>query len=301
MQVMQNMSNSNVTLAQLQVFLSVVDQSSFTLAAEALGMTQSGVSQAIATLEALLKGALFVRDRQGISLTHLGEKILPHARAALQHIDCLEQEATAISGLMTGQLRIGSIVSIATVLLPPLLKVFSRKYPDVRLSLLEGADPEIDEWLLSGLIDIGFCVFSHPNLESHRIAVDEMLVVVPEHHLLTAYKAITPRQLAREPFLMPVAGCEPLIQSFFSKAGVIPQVRLEIREMTTLISLVKEGLGVSIMPQLLLTPLPDGIKTIRLKPNVQRQIMLVLNPGQPQNAATKAFIQELKPELGNGS
>lgn len=288
------MSHSNVTLAQLQVFLAVVDQNSFTLAAESLGMTQSGVSQAIATLESILRGALFVRDRQGVSLTQLGEKILPHARAALHHIDCLEQEATAISGVMAGQLRIGSIVSVATVLLPALLRVFNRKYPDVHLSLLEGADPEVHAWMLSGLVDIGFCVFSHPNLESHQVAADEMLVVVPEQHPFSAYKSITARQLAGEPFLMPTAGCEPLIQTFFQTADVTPQIRLEIREMTTLISLVKEGLGISIMPQLLLTPLPDGIKTIRLKPKVQRQIMLLLNPGQAQSAATQAFIQELK-------
>ena len=147
--VILSMTTSDVTLTQLRVLLAIIDSGSFTMAAEQLGITQSGVSQAVAGLESALQSAVLVRDRHGITPTALGEKVLSHARIALAHVECIQQEAAAAVGLATGRLRLGSVPSAATRLLPPLLHSFRRRHPSTELVLLEGTDQEVREWVLS--------------------------------------------------------------------------------------------------------------------------------------------------------
>lgn len=244
------MTTSDVTLAQLRVLLAIIDSGSFTLAAEQLGITQSGVSQAVAGLESALQSAILVRDRHGITPTALGDKILSHARIALAHVECIQQEAAVAVGLATGRLRLGSVPSAATRLLPPLLRSFRRRHPNIELVLLEATDQEVREWVLSHVVDVGFAGMPLKGLRAQPIAMDEMLLVLPQAHQLASHTTVRLEQIAAEPFLMSKGGCEPLIRMLFKTAGVKPQITLEVREMMTLLSLVKEGLGVTIVPQL---------------------------------------------------
>lgn len=290
------MTKSDITLAQLRVLLAIIDSASFTVAAEQLGITQSGVSQAIAGLESALLSTLLVRDRNGITPTAVGEKILSHARIALAHVECIQQEAAAALGLSTGRLRIGSVPSTATRLLPRLLYSFRRRHPGIELVLLEGTDQEIYDWVLSQVVDVGFAGMppkGRQGICTQLLATDEMLLVVPQAHQLASHSTVRLDQIAMEPFLMSKGGCEPLIRQLFRTARVAPRVMLEVREMTTLLSLVKEGLGLTIVPQLALPSSLAGVELVGLDPPAHRRVGLILNPDHPSTPAMKTFAEEV--------
>ena len=130
-------------------------------------------------------------------------------------------------------------------------------------------------------------------LRTQPIAIDEMLLVLPQAHQLASHTAVRLEQIAAEPFLMSKGGCEPLIRMLFKTAGIKPQITLEVREMTTLLSLVKEGLGVTIVPQLALPPAPAGIALVALDPPAQRQVGLILNSNRPCTPAMKVFVEAI--------
>lgn len=148
----------------------------------------------------------------------------------------------------TGRLRIGSVPSAAMRLLPRLLHSFQRRHPGIELVLLEGTDQEVREWVLSHIVDVGFAGIPLKGLYTQLVAKDELLLVVPHAHQLALHKTVSLKQIAVEPFLISKGGCEPFIRQLFRTAQVTPHVTLEVREMTTLLSLVQEGLGVTIVP-----------------------------------------------------
>jgi molybdate transport repressor ModE-like protein len=123
------MTISNISVAHLRVLTAVVERGTFSAAAEELGITQSGVSQSIKQLEAVLGAPLLVRHRDGVIPTDIGKAALADARAALQAIERLRQRCSAAKGLRSGHLRIGSISSAAARLLPEPLGRFRRLYP----------------------------------------------------------------------------------------------------------------------------------------------------------------------------
>jgi DNA-binding transcriptional LysR family regulator len=160
--------------------------------------------------------------------------------------------------------------------------------------LLEGADEEIHEWISSDLVDVGFSVIPAPHLQGQMVATDEMLLVVPRSHRLASQSTISLAQIVDEPFLMPKAGCELLIRDLFRHARIpAPKIVLEVFEMTTLIALVREGLGITIVPQLPIVPEPEGITTLKLNPPALRYINLLYKPGHPKSLIVRAFIEEV--------
>src|SRR5690348_4624404 len=120
-----------MTVAQLQGFVAVVDTGSFTAAGRALGMSQSSVSQAVASLEEELGVSLLRRGREGVALTEVGERLLGHARGVLTHLEHMRQEAAAAAGVAVGKVRLASFSAAFTGLLPGLIGAFQRRYPGV--------------------------------------------------------------------------------------------------------------------------------------------------------------------------
>lgn len=175
-----------ITITQLQVLVKAIDTGSFTKASHVLNMTQPAVSHAISNLEADLGVKLLLRDRKrGLLLTDIGERILVHIRAVLNHIEKVEQEVAAEKGFEVGTIRIGSFPSASTKFLPGIIKVFKQKYPSLQLIVHEGTLDEIKSWLKSKAIDIGFIVLPSTSMDIVPIAKDEMVVLVPKTHALS--------------------------------------------------------------------------------------------------------------------
>jgi DNA-binding transcriptional LysR family regulator len=273
------MKEIDMTLVQLQVFVAVVEAGSFTAAAERLGMTQSATSHALAALEAELGVRLLERQRQGVTLTMLGCDVLAHARTMLAESEHIRQLAAAARGLATGRLRIGSFPSVSARLLPGLLRAFQQCYQGIEVVLFEGTDQEVSEWIHTRIVDVGFVTGPAAGLETTEIAQDELHVIMAADHPLARAAHIHVAQLVAEPFVLSKAGCEPLIRDICRQADVALHAQYEISDVSTILAMVQEGLGVSIVPAMNIPDAMLGIAALRLDPPAYRHLSLATLAG----------------------
>ncbi|MDP9478452.1 MAG: LysR family transcriptional regulator [Actinomycetota bacterium] len=288
------MNALDVTLRQLEVLVAVTEAGGFTKAAEALRMTQPGVSHTIAGLERELGAPLIERDRGGVRPTEVGERVLVHAREVLSLVERIGHEAAGSKELRNGRLRIGGFPSATSRILPMLMGAFNGRYPGVEIVLVEGTDGEVLDRIRSREVDVGFVTLPAGDLETVPVAEDEMLAVLPKGHPLANAGAAGLEELAAEPFVMSKGGCEPLISSAFRSAGREPDTRFEVRDMGTILAMVGEGLGVTIVPELALPRQPGmltGLRTVPLDPPVQRHLALAVRSLEAASPAATAFVQ----------
>jgi DNA-binding transcriptional LysR family regulator len=285
------MSNANVTLAQFRIFLEAVEAGSFTKAAKNLWMTQSAVSQAISSLESELGTPLVERDRRGISPTAVGQRVLVHVREILARTEQIRQETAATAGLEIGELHIGSFPSAATKLLPDVIRSFERRYPGIETALFEGTYHEVRDWVRDRTIDVGLVPLPMEGLKTYPLAADEMLVAVPEGHHSGDAPVVRLEEIAEDPFIMPKSGCEMLVAGIFGSAGITPRVRFEATDQATRLSMVRAGLGITMVAELALPPVPEGVKIARLEPPVWRHLALAVYSAETTSLAAKAFIR----------
>lgn len=262
-----------MNLAQLRAFAGVAEAGSVTDAATQLGLTQSAVSHALASLERELGSRLIVRDRSGCSLTGLGARLLPDATEALRYADRIAEVAAAEDGLRQGRLRLGTIPSASSVLLP-LISQFKRRYPGVSVAVFEGTDSEVSNWIEQRTVEAGVVTGPRPDLETVPLAEDEMLAVVSSGHRLASRESATVPDLASEPFLLSAGGCEPIIRRLHDQHHVPLAPVSRVTDMGTLLAMVREGLGVSIIPALSLGTRRDGITAMPLRPRAPRSLLL---------------------------
>ncbi|WP_126429917.1 LysR family transcriptional regulator [Brevibacillus marinus] len=281
-----------MTLLQLEVFVAVVDAGSFTKAAEKLNMSQSGVSHTIAGLEAELGITLLVRNRKGIRLTEAGEAVLVHAREMLNRKEQIRQTAAAAGGLQIGTLRIGSFPSASAKLLPGILRRFRDRYPKVELTLFEGSYDEVREWILGGAVDAA--LLPHPDevLESVPLLKDELVAVLPSSHPLAGAHELPLSAIASEPFIMPMAGCDLLVGRAFAEQGLKPNIHFEVADNDTIVTMVREGLGVTVVPRLTLPDQLERLHVCSLTPRRHRQIGVAVRSLASASLAVNALMKE---------
>src|SRR3954447_10763393 len=201
-----------MTFAQLRVLLAVVDEGSFTAAAARVSISQPAVSRAIANLEAELGAPLLTRGRGEARLTDAGRAAIAHAREAIQQEEALRAQVAATAAPVRGALVRASMPSVTGTLIPPRVRRFRARHPDVELQLFEGTDDEVRAWLNDGAAEIGVVTLPAPGFETQMLGSDEFVAVVPADHPLARLDAVPIPELASEPFIMPSGGCGPLIE-----------------------------------------------------------------------------------------
>lgn len=249
-----------MSIAKFEILQKVVELGSLTKAADALGFTQSGISHAISSLEHEFGLELLVRNRSGVRLTIDGERVFKHIRELLRANGQLKEEVAAIHGLETGTVRIGTFTSVSVHWLPGIIKTFQQDYPSIEIKLAEGDYTEIESWLLDGTIDCGF--MSLPTLDSLLVTPlkqDKMLCLLPKDHPLAAQPSIRYADLAHEPFIMPKPGGDYDMRRLLAKQSLTPPVRFEAADDYAIIAMVEHGLGVSILPEMIVTGRKHGV------------------------------------------
>jgi DNA-binding transcriptional LysR family regulator len=280
--------------AHLQIFSAVVETGSFTKAGKKLNITQSGISHAIASLEKELGVSLLIRERGKVSLTEIGERVLKHVKEIQYHLDSIRDETQSLSAVESGKIRIGSFPSALSRLLPRILASFQKKFPNVDIVLFEGTDSEILEWITDRVIDIGFTTLPQKDLETIPISKDRLLVVVPPDHKLIKKKHIRLQEIMQEPFILSKGGCEPIIRGIWEHNQVTPHIAFEVRDMSTILSMVQEGLGWTIVPEEALPIEGKQIRSVPLDPPTWRQIGLAMKSTDHLSHAVQAFINVAK-------
>lgn len=287
-------SRTNLTIGHLRVLVAVVDEGGFTAAAKRLGLTQSGVSQAVQTMEDALGAVLLARRREKVEATEIGARVLVDARAALRSVERIHESCASWAGLDRGTLRLGSVASAAAHVLPDALRLFRTRYPNIAVTLLEGSDIEVRDWTAGDVVDVGFTAELAPDLAGEVIAEDDFLVVASSRHHRAFGSTPTIRDLLALPFIMSAAGCEPAIRALFARAAGDPDVAFKVRDMTALLEMVRQGLGVTIVPALSLPKERSGLRVLELKPRQRRKLFMATNRQSLPSPAVQAFTETLR-------
>jgi DNA-binding transcriptional LysR family regulator len=258
----------------LRLFQVIAEGDGLVQAAGKIGLSQSAASHAIAALERSLGVQLFARNSGQLRLSRIGEQILPHVRQILGSLDAIAEEIVSESGVQTGALRIAVVPSVASSIIPALLREFAKLYPGIDVSLLEGTDHEVAEWVRQKMSHCGFAALPVPLVNSEPIGKDEWMAIVPAK--ANDQNRIRLERLASHRFLLSGGGCEDHIYRLFAEARVPLSNHLLVRQMDTLQAMVGEGLGVSLVPSLTLIRKPKQIRAIRLVPRRYRTIGVLL-------------------------
>lgn len=243
-----------MSITRFEIFSTVVELGSFTKAGEKLNMTQSAVSHAVAGLETELGIKLLLRDRKkGFALTEAGQRILIHMHEVLNQMEQIKQVVAFTSNIEAGTIRIGSFSSATACVLPKIIAAFQKKYPNITFSFFEGTYEEILEWFETGIIDLGV-VIEQPGKELNALTLmqDRMVVAFPAGHRFQSEEIIEVTELQRESFIMPKDVYRVHVDEIFSQMNFQPNVRFEVQDCNTIASMVQEGLGVTIGPELFL-------------------------------------------------
>lgn len=279
-----------MNIGKYETLMAVVEYGSLTRAAQSLGCTQSAVSHSIESLEQELGFALLKRGRAGVRLTGEGERLIPAVRNLLNSAEQLAQTAASIRGLESGTVRIGSFTSVAVHWLPPVLKEFQKDYPRVAFKLLNGDYHDVEQWLMEGSIDIGFVnVPSTVDCECIPLMEDRLLAILPRHSRFESYPRFPLVECETEPFISLLESSDHDARRALEAAGVKPNVRFYTKDDYAIIAMVEQGLGISIMPELLLKGRHDDIQMLPLVPEARRTIGIAIAAGDKAGPATRRF------------
>lgn len=276
----------------------IVEMGSFSKAAEAMGYSQSAMSQMISSLEEELSIKLVNRFRTGTKLTLEGEELYPHIEKLIYQYYSVQEKANEIKGLKTGTIRMGTLASISAHWLPNLLKEFQEQYPGVEFVIHQGDYTSIYEWIKTGAVDFGFV---NPDavkgIETIVLKEGAMLAVLPEHHPLSERDVIPLSLLAAEPFILLEEGhyYEPL--EAFKSVGVSPNIKYTIHDDYAIMTMVEAGLGVSILAELVLHRTNYKIKICATEPSISRTIAIGYKDKSSLPVACKRFIGLLQSHL----
>lgn len=277
-------------ISKYETLAKVVELGSLTRAAEALGCTQSAVSHAINGLEKEFGFAVLTRSRAGVRLTADGERIIPSIRGMLNYEEQLKQTVSAIRGLDFGTVRIGAFTSVAVHWLPGVIKEFQRDYPNVDIKLLNGDYHDVEQWIMEGSVDLGFVhVPADLSCECVPLMEDRLLAILPKDHKFASYPKFPLVECETEAFITLLETSNHDANKALSAAGIKPNIRFSTKDDYAIIAMVEQGLGISIMPELLLKGRHDNVAIKELVPPSKRIIGLAIPETSKASPATRKF------------
>lgn len=279
--------------SKYKIILSVVEMGSLTRAAEKCGVTQSAVSHALHALESEAGFPLIIRNRSGVRLTPEGEKLLPAIRRIVQALDSYHAQTQSLRSSEGGCIRIGAFTSVAVHWLPRIIKEYQAQHPAVDFRMLGGDYHDIAQGFASGSIDVGFITreMNIPAVETLPLTEDRLLAVLPKDHPLAGQQRIAAAQLASEPFISLMENSNQDARGVLEAAGVQVEVKYTAKDDYAILAMVEAGLGVSIMPELLLEGHSGGIATVEIEGAQKRTIGLAVSAAGAGNPCVEGFAR----------
>src|SRR6266852_4838967 len=285
-------------LHQLRYFCAVAESGSFSRAAEHSHISQPSLSQQILKLEDELGARLFDRLGRSVRLTELGKTFLPRARAVLRELEAARGDVVEGKEFIGGPIAVGVIPTVAPYFLPPRLTTFSRKFPQVQLTVLEEITPVLLDRLRSGTIDVAILALplrGH-EFDAFPLLTERLFAALPKKHKLASRPSLSLKDLRAEPFLLlrdghcfrdtAVAACD--------RARLHPQIVFESGQFSSLLSMVGAGMGVSIVPEMAIEK-TSQCRYIRIADDqAVRTIGTVVLRGRSLTRAHFAFLEHVR-------
>jgi DNA-binding transcriptional LysR family regulator len=292
-------------MRHLEYFVAVAEERNFTRAAGRLHVVQSGVSAVIKSLERELGATLLERTSKRVALTDAGEALLPRARAALDAVRSARDAVDDVRGGLRGTVRIGTLTSVGTIDVPGLLGQFHRTHPDVTLHLTVSSQGSAG--LLDGLLDgsIDLAIASVPGRPPAGVRLrqthhEQLRLVLPEGHRLAAAEQVTVADLAGEAFVDFPAGYgnRIVVDRAFAAAGVQRQVAIQVMDITSGASYVREGLGIAIRPSFAVPDRHGLVVRPLAGSDLEWPLGLAVSALRAPSAAARALLELFEQSIG---
>ncbi|HEY9632692.1 MAG TPA: LysR family transcriptional regulator [Coleofasciculaceae cyanobacterium] len=294
---MNENNDTNLKISQLRALVAVVDLGNFSSAALHLELSQSTISHAIATLEEELGVVLLVRGRHGASLTHTGEQVIQEARQILHLLGVIQKKANLAKGLQAGQVRVASVRSIATNVLPEVIARFRNKFPAITVVIAEyDRYAEVEQALRESHADVGFTSLpTTAEFEAWELFRDEFVVLLSPGEL-DQDASLSWEQLTDYPMIVNLRSPQhnKTVRDHLAQFGQSLKFDYEVREDSTVISMVRQGLGSTVIARLAAEPIPEGIQVRSLPVPLERVIGVAILADALLPREVFAFLDILK-------
>ncbi|RON52147.1 LysR family transcriptional regulator [Pseudomonas frederiksbergensis] len=294
------------SIQHIRAFLVVAQTGNFAKAAVALNLSPSALTVQIQQLEDWLGVALLERSPRHVSLTSAGQSALLPMEKLLLDLDNIVSASRDLAALRRGVVTIAALPSLCAAALPPLLKQFREQFPGVEVRLRDVVAQRIDTLVRDGEVDFGLGVrarMSH-GLEFQTVLEDRLCLFIPADHALAGRRAVKLSELTAQPMILTGrdSSVRELVEQLFADAQLPLSPGLEANYMSTVLALVRQGLGVSLLPESADDGRDDLVKVPVDHPGVTRQIGLITRTGQAMAPAAQRFIDMLQSEalLGQG-
>jgi len=289
-------------LYQLEAFEAVIAHGGFTRAAEALHLTQPAVTRQIAALEAELHTRLFDRMGRTVRMTESGEGLHRYAEQIVRLAREAKLSVAEIESGEAGRLAVGASSTLATYVLPSLLRSFRSSYPAIEISVHTGVSAEVIELVRSNDVDVGLVTAeaAGPVFVSTSLGDYGTCVVVPPSHPLAGRQSISAAELAGSPLILMESGTNlrTYVDRLLNAAGVEEQVTMELDNVEAIKRMIEAELGISLLPQV---SIQAEVATGRLAalsltdiPQAHRQIRLIYRADKYVNAGMGAFMELMR-------
>ena len=282
------------------IFIQIIQNGSLTKTAQKTGYSQSGISHMVAALEAELGVSLLHRNRAGVSLTPEGEALLPYIHSITKSRSNLKECVNQLHGLKSGTVRISTLQSISTQVLPGAIASFHRLYPGVRFELITGGHSTNIRNVVNGVTDFCFtCIqedSSGPELSGCEIipfTKEKMVVTIPYGHPLAGEPCFPVEALRDERSILIVDG-DSETRPIFSRHHINPDILFYMGDAYSIMAMVEKGVGISIIPEMSVYRNPYRIHAKELSMPAHRNISILYRKQPLLSNAARAFIDAVR-------
>jgi LysR family transcriptional regulator, hydrogen peroxide-inducible genes activator len=289
-------------LRQLLYAVQIAKEHNFSRAAEKLHIAQPSLSQQLSKLEKEIGVLLFHRNTNSVELTHAGALFIDKAQQILSMVDGLRQEMEDISQMKKGRLIVGSMPITGATILPLVLPVFQKRYPQIEVTLIEETSANLEGLTASGETDISLLMLplQQEKLVYQTIYEEEIVLTVPPKHPLASRKPniIDVSELASEPFiaLKKGQGLRKMTHELCDEAGFTPNVVFESSNMETVLSLVAAGMGIAFVPSMISQRTFSDLSPVNLHLTSRptRTLVIAYRKERYLSKAAEAFISTIR-------
>ena len=282
----------------VKVFLTSIDSGSFTKAGEILGYTQSNLTQMMKSFEDELGIPLLIKTKRGVEPTGEAKLLIPSMRALISQEEIFLQEADEIHGIRRGTIRIGTYGSVSAAWLPRMLGFFQSAHPDVEFNIIESGQDEMLKGLLAGSMDISLMSRpDHDEVEFVPVLDDPMVAVFPPAHPLSSFDYIPVSELSKYPLIMTYPEYDTDAHRVLKSAGLESEVKYYFKDDFAVLSMVRHGLGISVLPELSIERFEGSYDYRMLDPEAYRTLGIGIRSIKEAGPLARSVISYIRKSI----
>lgn len=281
-------------IKKFEAFMLAAELGSFSKAADKLGITQSGLTHMMNSLEKEIGFPVLTRDFNGVKLTPNGEKLVPSVKKLIESSRGLDDEISFINKTAKKTITIGSYTSISIAWVLPIIKMFQKDHPDINVEIRGGAIDDSYNWVKEGIVDLSFASNQHDNdVQWTHLSYDPLVAVLPPDYNICSDR-FDVRLFDNRNVIMPYFGFERDIMREMNKYDIKPIFRPTVVDDEVILKMVEAGLGVSILSQLILKNKNYNVIAMQLNPPMYRDLGIIVKDYDSLRDFVKVFIQYSK-------